>query len=115
MEVVANKTQPVLSARGYRSRRALRWADAALRAERAPWGVAPRATADDWAALAAVAWERSGRDWTAAGDDRRAQLASQRRNALELARYATRRSAAPGTAEPAPTDGPPCLAELLGG
>lgn len=116
MEVVANKTQPVLSARGYRSRRALRWADAALRAERAPRGLAARATADDWAALAAVAWERSRRDWAAAGDDRRAQLARQRRDAFELARSATRRSAtASGTAEPAPADGPACLAELLGG
>lgn len=116
IEVVANKTQPVLSARGYRSRRALRWADAALRAERAPRGLAPRATADDWAALAAVAWERSRRDWAAAGDDRRAQLARQRRDAFELARYATRRPAAvSGTTEPAPANGPACLAELLGG
>ena len=116
IEVVASKTQPVLSARGYRSRRALRWADAALRAERAPRGLALRAAAADWAALAAAAWERSRRDWAAAGDDRRAQLARQRRDAFELARYAPRRSAAAsGTAEPAPADGLACRAEFLGG
>lgn len=116
IEVVASKTQPVLSARGYRSRRALRWADAALRAERAPKGLAPRATADDWAALAAVAWERSRRDWAAADDDGRAQLARQRRDAFELTRYAPRPPAAASeTSEPAPAEGPACLAELLGG
>jgi hypothetical protein len=116
IEVVANKTQPVLSARGYRSRRALRWADAALRAERAPRGLAPRATADDWAALAAVAWERCRRDWASAGDDRRAQLARRRRDSFESAQHAPRpSSAAPGTLEPAPADGPFCLAEFLGG
>ena len=116
IEVVANNAQPVLSARGYRSRRAQRWADAALRAERAPRGLDPRATADDWAALTAVAWERSHRDWAAARDDRRALLARQRRDAFELARYARRPSAPPsGGSEPAPADGPACLAELFGG
>jgi hypothetical protein len=107
IEVVANKTQPVLSARTYRSRRARRWADAALRAERAPRGLAPRATTDDWAALAAAAWDRSGRDWAAAGDNRRAELARRRRDALG---QPGRRPSATPTA-----DGPSCLAELLGG
>src|ERR1700722_2147667 len=116
IEVVANKTQPVLSGRCYRFRRALRWADAALRAERAPPGLAPRATADDWAVLAAVAWERSRRDWAAAGDDRRAQLARQRRGVWGLAgNPPSRPAAASRTAEPAPMQGPACLAELLGG
>lgn len=95
IEVVADKRQPVRSVRGYRSERALRWADAALRAERAPQGLAPRATAADWAALAAVAWDRSRRDWAAAGDGKRAQLARAAGRSL--------------------ADGPACLAELLGG
>lgn len=117
IDVVANKSQPVLSAWGYRARRAQRWADAALRAERAPRGLAPCATADDWAALAAAAWERSRRDWAAVGDDRRALLARQRRDAFELARYAPPGPPAisSGGSEPAPPDGPACLAELLGG
>ena len=104
IEMAAVKTQSVRGLRGYRSRRALRWADAALRAERAPRGLAPTATAGDWAALAAVAWDRSARDWAAAGDETRAGLARQRRDALGC-----RPSATP------PADGPACLAELLGG
>ena len=41
IEVVADKHWPVRSAKGHRIRRALRWADTALRAERAPAGLAP--------------------------------------------------------------------------
>ena len=59
--MVADKHWPVRSAKGHRIRRALRWADAALRAERAPAGLAPHSAPEDWAALAAVAWEQCRR------------------------------------------------------
>jgi hypothetical protein len=97
IEVVQDKLWPVRSAKGHLIRRALRWADAALRAERAPAGLAPRSAHEDWAALAAVAWERCGRDWQAAGD-------------ADRAGQAARRQADP----PPPADGPAYLAEILG-
>ena len=67
VEVVDGPHCPVRSANTHRIRRALRWADAALRAERAPKGLAPRSHPNDWAALAAIAWERCRQDWEAAG------------------------------------------------
>ena len=79
IEVVQDKLWPVRSAKGHRIRRALRWADAALRAERAPAGLAPRASRQDWTALAAVAWDRCRRDWEAVGDTSRADQAAQRK------------------------------------
>ena len=91
IEVVDDVHRPVLSIKGHRIRRALRWADAALRAARTPAGLAPRSSSEDWAALAATAWDRCRRDWEAAGDARRAGLAG-----------------------PAPLPGPSCLAEVLG-
>ncbi|HEX3310090.1 MAG TPA: hypothetical protein VHS32_27875 [Streptosporangiaceae bacterium] len=97
IEVVQDKLWPVRSVKGHRIRRALRWADAALRAERAPAGLAPRSARDDWAALAATAWDRCRRDWEAAGDDHRVG-------------QAVRRQAVP---QP-PIDGPAYLAEALG-
>jgi hypothetical protein len=72
IEVVEGADRPVRGARVHRIRRALRWADAALRAERAPAGIAPESTGADWAALAAATWERCRRDWEAAGDPDRA-------------------------------------------
>jgi hypothetical protein len=97
IEVVQDKLWPVRSAKGHRIRRALRWADAALRAERAPIGLAPHSAHEEWAALAATAWERCRRDWEAAGDDDRAGQAARRQ------------------AVPQPTaDGPAYLAEVLG-
>jgi hypothetical protein len=78
IEVVEGDRRPVLSAQWHRIRRAVRWADAALRAERRPPGVAPRASGQDWAALATAAWDRCRRDWEAAGDADRAFLAAQR-------------------------------------
>jgi hypothetical protein len=123
IEVVEGKLRPVRSAKGHRIRRAMRWADAALRAERAPAGLAPLAGWQDWAALAAVAWERCRRDWEAAGDTDRAFLAAWRRQTVG----ATRR---PATADPqacppsataaalarlVPLPGPSYLAEVLGG
>jgi hypothetical protein len=93
VEVVDDPERPVRSAKAHRIRRALRWADAALRAERAPAGVASRSTAADWAALAMVAWERCRLDWEAAGDHDRAA-------AVLVPRM--------------PVPGPACLAEVLG-
>ena len=75
VEIVDDPKRPVLSAKRHRIQRALRWADVALRAERAPAGIAPQSTRADWAALAAVAWERCRRDWEAADDYERAAAA----------------------------------------
>ena len=104
IEVVQDKLWPVRSAMGHRIRRALRWADAALRAERAPAGLAPHSAHDDWTALAAAAWDRCRRDWEAAGDAGRAAQAARRQAALD-----------PRTFVPQPpVDGPAYLAETLG-
>lgn len=72
IEVVDDPERPVRSAKVHRIQRALRWADVALRAERAPAGIAPLSAVSDWAALATVAWERCRRDWEMAGDPARA-------------------------------------------
>lgn len=93
IDVVEGPGRPVLSIKAHRIRRALRWADAALRAERAPAGLAPRSGAEDWAELAALAWERCRRDWAAAGDHERAAAVLDPR---------------------IPLSGPGCLAEVLG-
>jgi hypothetical protein len=116
IEVVEGEDRPVRSAKGHRIRRALRWADAALRAERGPAGLAPRSAGGDWAALAAVAWEQCRRDWESAGDTDRAFLAARRLAALDPR---TRPPKAPSTtaarlASRAPLPGPNYLAELLG-
>jgi hypothetical protein len=104
IEVVQDKLWPVRSAMGHRIRRALRWADAALRAERAPVGLAPHSAHESWADLAVAAWERCRRDWDSVGDVDRANLAARRQAAID------RRTCAPGM----PIDGPAYLAELLG-
>jgi len=97
IEIVQDKLWPVRSVKGHRIRRALRWADAALRAERAPVGLAPHSAHEAWAALATTAWERCRRDWEAAGDDDRAGQAARRQTV------------------PQPlADGPAYLAEVLG-
>ena len=83
IEVVQDKRRPVRSATGHRTRRALRWADAALRAERAPAALDPAATREDWSALAAAAWGRCRLDWAAAGDADRAYLAAGRQAAVD--------------------------------
>jgi hypothetical protein len=93
IEVVDDPERPVRSVRAHRIQRALRWADAALRAERAPEGIAPRSTPADWAALATAAWERCRLDWEAAGDYGRAA-------AVLVSRM--------------PVPGPVYLAEILG-
>jgi hypothetical protein len=93
IDMVEGPGHPVRSVKAHRIRRALRWADAALRAERAPVGLAPRSTVEDWAELAALAWERCRRDWVAAGDDERAGAVLDPR---------------------VPLSAPTCLAEVLG-
>lgn len=116
IEVVEGEDRPVRSAKGHQIRRALRWADAALRAERGPAGLAPQASGEDWAALAAVAWERCRGDWESGGDTDRAFLAARRLAAIDPR---TCLPAAPSTtaarlASRAPLPGPTYLAELLG-
>jgi len=93
VEVTDRSDRPVQGVKLHRRRRALRWADAALRAERAPAGLAPGATAADWAALAAAAWEWCYRDWTMADDPERAMAALAPR---------------------LPSQDPVCIAEILG-
>ena len=78
VEVVDDEHRPVRSEQLRRMRRALRWADAALRAEQRPWGLAPQFTGPDWTALAAMAWERCSYDWEDAGDTDRSFLAAIR-------------------------------------
>jgi hypothetical protein len=105
VEVGSAAPWPVSSAKVHRMRRALRWADAALRAERAPVALAPASTRGDWAAFAAAAWGRCGRDWAAAGDANRAYLAARRQAVIDS-----------GTCIPrVPIGGPAYLAEILGG
>jgi hypothetical protein len=77
VEVVDDRDRPVQSARLHRLRRALRSADAALRAEQAPRGLAPSFAAEDWSALAARAWQDCRCDWQAAGDAGRAERAGR--------------------------------------
>lgn len=77
VEVVDDPGRPVPSARLHRMRRALRAADAALRAGQAPRGLAPELTAEAWSALAARAWQDCRCDWLAAGDAGRAELAGR--------------------------------------
>jgi hypothetical protein len=98
VEVISAGSPPVRGAKGHHIQRALRWADAALRAERAPAGLAPRSSAADWAALAAAAWERCRLDWDAAHDPGQAASVPASRPARDAG-------------EP----GPACLAEVLGG
>ena len=78
VEVVDDDHRPVQSERSRRIRRALRWADAALRAEQHPIGLATRFTSEDWAAFAADAWEHCAGEWHVAGDADRAYLATRR-------------------------------------
>ena len=82
IEVVPDKNGPVDSLKEHRTGRARRWADAGLRAERAPAGLDPAATPEDWSALAVAAWELCSLDWAAAGDADRAYLALMRRAAI---------------------------------
>ena len=75
-------------------RRALRWADAALRAESRPNGLAPELSDEQWTCLAGLAWDRCRADWEAAGDPCRAALAAARGMALRGALGSASRSGA---------------------
>jgi hypothetical protein len=87
LEVCEGPPRPVSSSKARLIRRALRWADAALRAERAPAGLAPLSTSEDWAALATLAWERCRRDWAAADDPGRAAAVLEPRVPLPRPAY----------------------------
>jgi hypothetical protein len=78
VEVVDDEHRPVQGMRLRRMRRALRWADTALRSEQCPRGLAPQFATADWSALAFRAWERCRADWQAAGDTDRAFLCAVR-------------------------------------
>ncbi len=74
IELVSGPDRPVLGEQSRRLRRALRWADFALRAERQPFGLAPGLRPSEWGGLAATGWQHCRRSWEAAGDrDRAAQ------------------------------------------
>jgi hypothetical protein len=107
---------PVRGAKARRIRRALRWADAALRAERAPAALALASARGDWTALAAAAWERCSRDWATVGDTDRAYLAARRRAAIEPGTRVPRvpSISAAEIVRQAPIDGPAYLAETVG-
>ncbi len=116
VEVTGDKHQPVRSAHGHWASRAKRWADAALRAERAPTGIDSGAAPSNWAALAAAAWDMCRQDWLQAGDDGRAWLAVGRQAAIG-AEMRDRRSSAVIAGLPAcraAVDHPCYLAELVG-
>ena len=116
IEVVQDKRRPVRSATGHRTRRALRWADAALRAERAPAALDPAATRADWSALAAAAWDRCRIDWAAAGDTDRAYLAARRQAVVDPRACVppVPSATAAEIARRVPLAGPSCLAEAMG-
>jgi hypothetical protein len=82
VEVVDDEHRPVRSERLRQLRLALRWADAALRAEVSPGGLGASLSGEEWAGLAAIAWERCRHYWDHAGDPARAYLASKRLAAL---------------------------------
>ena len=97
-EVVDDERRPVRGTQLRRMRRALRWADAALRAASRPAGLDPDRTDEQWARLAALAWDRCRVDWAAAGDVGRATAAAR------LARHPiqwTRAYLAEATSDPA--------------
>jgi hypothetical protein len=78
VEVVDDVARPVAGSQLRCSRRAMRWAQAALSAGRQARGLADA----EWGRLAADAWGHCAEDWSAAGDQDRAYLAAVRRPAL---------------------------------
>lgn len=88
VEVVGDRRRPVHGTRLRRVRRALRWADAALRAESRPNGLAEELSDEQWSGLACLAWDRCRANWEAAGDLSLASLAATRRAALKGTRQA---------------------------
>ena len=116
VEVGPDAPWPVRGAKVHRIRRALRWADAALRAERAPAALAPASAREDWAAFAAAAWERCCHDWSAAGYADHAYLAARRQAAIDPRTCVppVPSVAAAEIARQVPVDGPAYMAEVLG-
>jgi hypothetical protein len=94
IEIVGDERRPVHGTRLRRMRRALRWADAALRAESRPNRLAPEFSDEQWTCLAGLAWNRCRADWEAAGDPGRAGLAAVRGTALRGALGGAPRSGA---------------------
>ncbi len=78
VEIVGDAARPVFSSKLHHIRRAMRWADAGLRAGRQSFGLADA----EWTRLAAVAWGRSAKEWAAAGDHDRAYLAAAHQAAV---------------------------------
>jgi hypothetical protein len=72
VEVVDDQARPVHGGQLRHSRRAIRWADAALSAGRQAAGLADA----EWVRLASTAWGRCAEDWSAARDPDRAYLAA---------------------------------------
>jgi hypothetical protein len=98
VEVVDDERRPVRGTRLRRMRQALRWADTALRAAGRPAGLDPGRTDEEWAGLAALAWDRCRAGWAAAGDAERTDVAAR------LAQYPlqwTRPYLAEATCDPA--------------
>jgi hypothetical protein len=84
IEVVDDEHRPVNSERTRRIRSALRWADAALRAEQRPHALALGRAGETWAALAVRSWRQCESEWERAGDVDRAALASVRLASIDL-------------------------------
>jgi hypothetical protein len=82
VEVVDDERRPVHGTRLRGIRRTLRWADAALRAESRPCGLAPELSGEQWSRLARLAWDRCRLGWEAAGDPGRMGQAAARAGAL---------------------------------
>jgi hypothetical protein len=116
IEVVEDEHRPVQSERLRRARRALRWADAALRAEQRPQGLALQLPGEDWTALAAMAWEHCRYDWEDTGDADRAYLAARRLTILDPSARVPQApfSWAVELADRPPLQEPAFLAEALG-
>lgn len=72
VEVIDDQARPAHSGQLCHSRRAIRWADAALSAGRQASGLADA----EWVRLASTAWGRCAEDWSAARDPDRAYLAA---------------------------------------
>jgi hypothetical protein len=99
IEIVSGDVVPVHTRKYRLGKRALRWGDAALRAEQRPRGLAPRFSGRDWLAFAAAAWQGCRDDWDAAGDSALASLAAQRLAAIDADAPLARRRRAASIAE----------------
>jgi len=78
LEIVEDGHVPVAGTSLARRRAALRYGDAALRAERRPTPLHPTWSASDWASEAARLWRESAAAWDDAGEEERARQAERR-------------------------------------